>query len=399
MKDRVVFTGDLQFLNLGELIQLIGSNGSTGVLRLLSKYVESPGLVYFKEGNPVDASNGVERGLDVLYAFFGWKEGEFEFSLEPVNVKQSVKKSRMQIVLEGLKRLDDGDIELKGAVGFETVSGAAGAKERLPLIKGPLIDYMDVVAEESFYEGQTIVSQGRHGTWMWVILEGTVNICKEAGEELIPILKVGPGSFIGSMAAFSQQDEVRSATAIAAERVQLGVLDRPRLTHEYASLSSDFRNIMLSLDRRLKQVTRQAAEGRLNYQPIKGVPVGKPPIIREGDGSQPLLAIREGNAFIVKTMKSGDLLLCKLEKPDFVGNIPFLNIGHEPESAAVFGTDDLQTRELNTDSLSEEYARLSGTMRNMVDNCATFISATTMVLYDLHKKNKEGNKKNKGDKK
>ncbi|MFZ5563181.1 MAG: cyclic nucleotide-binding domain-containing protein [Thermodesulfobacteriota bacterium] len=394
MKDSVVLSGDLKFLNLGELIQLIGSSGATGVLRLLSKYVESPGLIYFKEGNPIDASNGADRGVDVLYSFFGWKEGTFEFSQEPVNVRQSVKKTRMQIVLEGLKRLDDGDIELKGPVDFETVPGAAGTKERLPVIKGPLIDYMDVVAEESFYEGQTIVSQGRHGTWMWVILEGTVNICKEAGEEKIPILKVGPGSFIGSMAAFAQQDEVRSATAIAAERVQLGVLDRPRLTHEYASLSADFRNIMLSMDRRLKQVTRQAAMGRMNRQPIKGVPPGKAPIIREGEGQQPLLSIREGNAFVVKPLKSGDLMLCKLEKSDFVGTIPFLNIGHEPESAAVFGTDDLQTRELNADALSEEYARLSGTMRNMVDNCATFVSATTSVLCDLYRDtNNKGAKK------
>ena len=387
MKDQVVFTGDLRFLNLGELIQLIGSSGSTGVLQLLSKYVESPGVIYFQEGNPVDASSGADRGLEVLYSFFGWKEGGFTFSQEPVNVKPSIKKSRMQIILEGLRLLDDGEIDIKGAVGFEPVSEKNQVKGgRLPIIKGPLIDYMDVVAEEDFQEGQTIVSQGRHGTWMWVILEGTVNICKAAGEELVPILKVGPGSFIGSMAAFSQQDEVRSATAIAAERVQLGVLDRPRLTHEYASLTTDFRNIVVSMDRRLKQVTRQTAMGRLNRQPFKGVPAGKKPIIREGESNQRLFSIREGNAFIVKSMKQGDLLLCKLEKSDFVGTIPFLNIGHEPEFADAFGTDNLQMKELNIEALAEEYARLSGTLRNMIDNCATFISATTTVVYDLYRK-------------
>ncbi|MDY6832747.1 MAG: DUF4388 domain-containing protein [Thermodesulfobacteriota bacterium] len=387
MKDQVVLTGNLRFLNLGELIQLIGSSGSTGVLQLLSKYVESPGVVYFQEGNPVDASNGAERGLKVLYSFFGWKEGEFAFSQEPVNVKPSIKKSRMQIILDGLRLLDDGEIEVKGAVGFEPAPDTPNGKGgRLPVIKGPLIDYMDVVAEEDFSEGQTIVSQGRHGTWMWVVLEGTVNICKEAGEEQIPILKVGPGSFIGSMAAFSQQDEVRSATAIAADRVQLGVLDRPRLTHEYASLTSDFRNLILSMDRRLKQVTRQAAMGRVSSQPLKGVPTGKAPILPEGGNSARLLSISAGNAFVVKSMKKGDLLVCKLEKSDFVGPVPFLNIGHEPESAAVFGTDNLQMKELNTEALADEYARLSGTLRNMVDNCATFISATTSILYDLYKK-------------
>ncbi|OQX63649.1 MAG: hypothetical protein B5M56_02170 [Desulfococcus sp. 4484_241] len=388
MKDRVVLSGDLEFLNLGELIQLIGSTGSSGVLRLISRFVDSPGLIYFHEGNPIDASNGPDRGLEVLYSFFGWKEGEFEFSTESFNVKRTIKKSRMQIILEGLKRLDDGQIDIKAGIGFDTVPNGPGAKKRkVPVIKGPMIDYMDVVAEEDFYEGQTIVAQGRHGTWMWVVLEGIVDICKEVGDELVPILKVGPGSFIGSMAAFAQQDEVRSATAIAAERVQLGVLDRQRLTHEYASLSSDFRNILLSLDKRLKQVTHQAAMLRLNHKlPREKLFDGKTPIIREGDTRTQLFSIKRGNAFIVKQMAGGDLLMCKLEKYDCVGTIPFVNIGHEPHSAAVFGTSDLQLKELDPDRVSEEYDRLSGTLRNMVDNCATFIGATTAVLSALHKK-------------
>lgn len=381
--DKVVFTGDLEFLNLGDLIQLIGSNGSTGILRILSKYVEAPGLIYFKEGNPVEASKGAETGLDVLYSLFGWTEGEFEFSTEPVNLNGSIKKSRMEIILEGLRLLDDGKIERKGAVVFDTEPEHANDAEKLPLIKGPLIDYMDVVAEEDFHEGQTIVNQGRHGTWMWVILEGEVNICKEVSGEMVPILKVGAGSFIGSMAAFSQQDEVRSATAIAADRVQLGVLDRQRLTHEYSCLSYDFRNIILSLDKRLKQVTRLAATYRLDRHKLKDVTRGKMPIIREGDSQNPLLSIREGNAFIVRSLPEGDLVLAKLEKKDFVGNIPFLNIGHEPDSAAVFGTDDLNMKALQLEMLEEEYNRLSCTMKNMIDNCAAFISATTSILNSL----------------
>lgn len=381
--DKVVLTGDLEFLNLGDLIQLIGSNGRTGMLRLLSKYVEAPGVIYFKEGNPIEASKGAENGLDVLYSLFGWAEGEFEFREEPVSLKGSIKKSRMEIILEGLRQLDDGKIERKGAFIFDTEPDQENETAKLPLIKGPLIDYMDVVAEEDFHEGQTIVNQGRHGTWMWVILEGRVNICKEVAGEMVPILRVGAGSFIGSMAAFSQQDEVRSATAVAADRVQLGVLDRQRLTHEYSCMSYDFRNVILSLDKRLKQVTRLAATCRLNRQKLKDITRGKMPIIREGDSQNRLLSIKEGNAFIVRSMPHGDLVLAKLEKRDFVGHIPFLNIGHEPVSAAVYGTDDLNMKALQLEMLEDEYNRLSGTMKNMIDNCATFISATTGILQSL----------------
>ena len=119
MQSGVVFSGDLEYLNLGELIQLIGSNGSTGMLRIISKYVENPGLVYFREGNPINATAGAQNGLEALYALFGWTEGDFEFVRQTVDVKHVIKSSRMEIILEGLRLLDDGNIEVKGAVSVD----------------------------------------------------------------------------------------------------------------------------------------------------------------------------------------------------------------------------------------------------------------------------------------
>ncbi len=388
MTEKIVFTGDLGFLNLSELIQLLGSNGSSGTLRIISNFVEHPGLVYFHEGNPIDANNGSKNGLDALYSLFGWTEGEFEFAEGSVDAKarRSIKKSRMEIILEGLRLLDDGAIETKGALSFEVGPSDQEAKDGTAVIKGPLIDYMDVVAEEEFSDGQTIVHQGRHGTWMWVLLEGKVDICKEANGELVPVLKVGPGSFIGSLASFANQGDVRSATAIASDRVQLGVLDRPRLTQEFFRLSSDFRNVILSLDRRLKQVTSLAVSEKLGQHKLKGVSKGKTPIIREGGETQErLLSIRQGSAYVVRNMSRGDMVLAKLGKNDFVGHIPFINIGHEPDSAAVFGTDELKMKALNLEALEEEYNNLSGTLKNMIYNCAGFISATTSIANNLVK--------------
>jgi CRP-like cAMP-binding protein len=393
MSEKVVFTGDLEFLNLGELIQLIGSNGSTGTLRILSKFVENPGLIYFHEGQPIDANNASKHGLDALYSLFGWTEGEFEFIQSDLQSKrQSIKKSRMEIILEGLRLLDDGAIEVKGALSFDTEDGygdRSNSKGDLAVIKGPLIDYMDIVTEEEFRDGQTIVHQGRHGTWMWVVLEGKVDICKEVAGKMVPILKVGPGSFLGSMASFAHQGDVRSATAIAADQVQLGVLDRQRLTQEFFRLSSDFRNVLLSLDKRLKSVTRIAANGKVGKHELKDVARGKAPVIREGDTQERLLSIRQGTAHVVRSTIKGDLVLCKLEKNDFVGHIPFINIGHEPDSAAVYGADNVKMKALNLEALEEEYNNLSGTLKNMIYNYAGFISATTNIAVSLLKKKKK----------
>jgi hypothetical protein len=84
MSNQIVLAGNLDFLTLGDVLQLLGSNGSTGILRIQSKYVEEPGLVHIVDGDPADASAGSLTGLEALNALFGWVEGEFEFSKEQV---------------------------------------------------------------------------------------------------------------------------------------------------------------------------------------------------------------------------------------------------------------------------------------------------------------------------
>jgi len=85
MNKNVVFSGKLDFLNLGELLQILGTNNSSGILRITSKYAESPGLIYVNNGNTVDASNGSLSSVDALYSLFGWIDGEFEFCMEDVD--------------------------------------------------------------------------------------------------------------------------------------------------------------------------------------------------------------------------------------------------------------------------------------------------------------------------
>ena len=384
MQSGVVFSGDLEYLNLGELIQLIGANGSSGILRIVSKYVETPGLIYFKEGNPIDAKAAALTGQDALYSLFGWTEGDFEFIKEPVDVKPTIKKSRMEIILEGLRLLDDGNIEVKGPVTVD-IDGKNPEKDALPLIKGPMIDYMDVVAEEEYQDGQPIVHEGKHGVWMWVILEGKIKICKETSEGLVPLLKVGAGSFIGSMSSFSTEGYVRSATAVASDRVILGVLDRQRLSHEFSTFSPDMKSILLSLDNRLKQITDMALISKQNMLDKKKGIKDKKPIIKEGSEKQELFSIRRGKAYIVKKMPQGELVLCELIKNDFVGRIPFLNIGHEPDSAAVYGSEDLEMDTIATDYLMQQHSRMSGTMANMIENFSNFIAATTDIALNIEK--------------
>ncbi len=74
--------------------------------------------MYFVKGNIVDASAGTKRGIDAAYALFGWTEGEFEFYQEEVKAKNIIQKSRMEITLDALRMIDDGQIEKLGPVSF-----------------------------------------------------------------------------------------------------------------------------------------------------------------------------------------------------------------------------------------------------------------------------------------
>jgi CRP-like cAMP-binding protein len=386
----IVLSGSLKFLGLGDVLQLLGSSGGSGVLRLISKYSQTPGVVYFTKGNIINASASEKTGLEAIYSLFGWGEGDFEFSLENFNVPKVITTNRMEIILDGLRMVDDGEIAKLGPVSFEKKEASS-----IPVIKGPLIDYMYVADEEEFREGQFIIQEKRHGNWVWSIMEGVVDIVKETPQGPLTILRIGPGSFIGGLSAFMFQQTSRTATAIAASKVQLGILDIQRLSEEFLSLSRDFKDLAMSLDRRRKDLTNKAVDIYLKQDNIKEQLSDKKCLIKQGQKDETLYRITQGQAAIVRKIPEGYVLLAILKPGDFIGHISFLDLGHEPYSASVFTTEDFQSDKIKQDSLRKEYDDLSSTLRNLVESVATTISVTTRVCCEFQRKNAKETKQKK----
>lgn len=395
MSNGTALTGDLKFLNLGEVLQLLGSSGSTGVLRLTSKYAQQPGLIYLSKGNPVDASNGSMNGIDGLFSLFGWTDGSFEFKQQDINKKNAIKKSRMEIILEGLRMVDDGQVEVLGAVSFERKeSDGSGKTSHIPFIRGPMVDYMYVIDEEDFNEGDEIVKEGKHGGWIWVILDGTVEIMKESEKGRLNIIRIGEGSFVGSMSSFFSKSNVRSASAFAKGEVQLGMLDSQQLFSEFSNLSPGFKDLIKSIDKRLKLITNRAAEfyqGTINFDEI----ISGKPVIKQGDNEKRLFSIVKGKASIVRNFEKSFIPLVDLEERDFIGSVPFFDMGHEPYSASVFASKDFKISRMDAANLKREYDNLSQTFKNLIENVAASITATTMVSCELYKKIESRKKKKK----
>jgi CRP-like cAMP-binding protein len=387
MSNGVAFAGNLNFLNLGELLQLLGTSGSSGVLRVISKYAPEPGLVYVEKGNPINATNGALKGLEAIYALFGWTEGQFEFIQENVPAEKTITKSRMEIILDSLRMLDEGKIEKLGPASTKPKPSESQAKSgTLPLIKGPLVDYSYVVDEEVFYNGDEIVREGNHGNWVWVILEGTAEIVKTSPSGPVRILRIGDGAFLGSVASLLVGNNVRSATVVAVGNVQLGMLDSQQLTSELASLSSDFRDLIKSIDLRVRQVTNMAVDIHNKNEKLKDVIKGKKPVIKQGQSEDRLFKIREGEALIARETENGHVPLAYLQKGDFFGNIPFLDMGHEPHSASVFALPNLKLSAVASQKIQEEHEKISSTLKNIFKHMATSISVTTLVACEFQKK-------------
>ena len=381
MKNSIVFSGDIKFLNLADLIQLLGTNNSNGILRITSQYAQKPGFIYFKNGNPVDASNGSLNGVDAVYSFFGWTEGIFEFTLIDIEVKKKINQNRMEIILEGLRMLDDGKIIMLGSFSDEQES-VTDMHSTKPLIKGPLIDYMYVVDEEEFLDGSRIVEENKFGNWMWVILNGIVEIIKETPKGPEVVLRIGKGAFIGRLTSFFVRGNTRHATAMAKGNVQLGILDSQRLSSEYACISSGFRNIVISLESRLNQVTDLSIGIEKSDDNLYDFIKGKSPFFLQGEKDARLFTITYGKAFVIRKTLKGYIKLATLSEGDFVGNIPFYSIGHEPAAASVFGSKDIEIMPIDTAVLQKEYNNTPLIFKKIMEHLGNCIAVTTTVACD-----------------
>jgi CRP-like cAMP-binding protein len=387
MAGSVAFAGDLSFLNLGELLQLLGTSSGTGIVQINSNYASQQGLIYIDNGNPINAANGSKTGIDALFSMFGWKDGQFEFIQEAVTCEKAIKKSRMEIILDGMRMLDEGEVEVLGpAVGGSKPSGPGTKSGSLPLLKGPLVDYSYVVDEEGFYDGDEIVHEGNHGNWIWVILEGVAEITKDTPKGILKLLRIGDGAFLGSIASLLKGDNVRSATAIADGNVQLGMLDAQLMTSELANCSLEYREFVESLDERLKQVTNMTVEIYSGSQKLAGLIQGKKTLIKQGQDENRLFLIRSGDAYVARETDVGFVPVAHLKAGDFFGHIPFLDMGQEPFSASVFASKDLKISALDPKALQKDHAKLSSTLQNILAHLATCISVTTLIATDYYKK-------------
>src|SRR5258708_9605765 len=102
----MALTGHLSDLSLSELIEFFCNQRKTGCLNVL--YPRGSGRFYLQSGSVVDAEIGVLRGIDAVYYALTLQNAAFEFKGAAETPERTINQPWTQVVLEGLRRLDEG---------------------------------------------------------------------------------------------------------------------------------------------------------------------------------------------------------------------------------------------------------------------------------------------------
>ncbi|HEV8189644.1 MAG TPA: DUF4388 domain-containing protein [Pyrinomonadaceae bacterium] len=101
----MALTGHLSDLSLSELIEFFCNQRKSGRLKVL--YPQGAGYFYLQAGSVVDARIGVLHGIDAVYYALTLPNAEFEFSADVEASSRTINQPWTQVVLEGLRRLDE----------------------------------------------------------------------------------------------------------------------------------------------------------------------------------------------------------------------------------------------------------------------------------------------------
>ncbi|MDQ2921020.1 MAG: DUF4388 domain-containing protein, partial [Acidobacteriota bacterium] len=102
----MALTGHLSDLSLSELIEFFCNQRKTGQLKVL--YPQGDGFFYLQSGSVVDARIGVLRGIEAVYFALTLPTAGFEFGGLSEPIERTINQPWTQVVLEGLRRLDEG---------------------------------------------------------------------------------------------------------------------------------------------------------------------------------------------------------------------------------------------------------------------------------------------------
>jgi TonB family protein len=102
----MALTGQLSDMSLAELIEFFCNQRKTGRLKI--DYPRGHSVFFIKDGELVDAKVGALSGVEAVYFSLTLPNAAFDFSPDVEAQRRTINDRWTQVVLEGLRRLDEG---------------------------------------------------------------------------------------------------------------------------------------------------------------------------------------------------------------------------------------------------------------------------------------------------
>lgn len=106
-KQKIDFGGNLESMNLEDIIQIIEMNVKTGELMFTVNNDQHIGSVFFKEGRIIYAITGSLEGEEALYELISRNEGYAGFYSKTIDMPEKISGSNMSLLLECARMQDD----------------------------------------------------------------------------------------------------------------------------------------------------------------------------------------------------------------------------------------------------------------------------------------------------
>lgn len=370
MINKEALSGTLEFIGFADILQLLAGNAVTGVLKIKND-IYGEAYIFFSKGEVVNAAHKDFEDKKAFFIPFSWETGTFVFEEQEIESERKISHNITGLILEGLRLVDEGVLKRSASqVRFD--SGA-------PVLRGPLIDYSEIVDEEFFEKDEFIVKEGRYGSWIWVILDGLVLVEKCFAGKCIPVTQLGRGAFIGNLAAFARGDRSRSASVRALSPVQLGVLDAQALSKEYTAYSDFLRNFFICMDNRLRKITEAYTKFYIEGKNISKELRSHTGLMKERFKDNKIGIIESGTCSLIFEAFGHTLDLGVIDKGSLVGELPFVDKDKDI-NFYLKGDDKFAIRPYDRKFLLNEFKNMSLNVKKMLEFAGLSFSATAYNL-------------------
>jgi CRP-like cAMP-binding protein len=115
-----------------------------------------------------------------------------------------------------------------------------------------------IASYETFQDGQVIFKEGDNGDWLYIVMDGEVQLTKTVGNNKVLIDVVMPGEIFGELSYIDKKP--RSETATAKGITEVGIVDRDFFDREFNNLSGDFQKMLKTITFRMRKANQKILE-------------------------------------------------------------------------------------------------------------------------------------------